>query len=394
MKTYEYKGYDKSGKACRGLVEAVSVKGARGHLAARGILAEAVSVTGKRERFDTDARTIIYRELGSMLGSGMSLVPALNVLIDSGDSGIPRGVLAGVRDRVKEGSSLASAFSECSDAVTDFEKAIIEVAERSGNVGEMLDLLAGFLESHQKLIERIQTALIYPGILITIGICMAIIMFVFLVPRARDMLEENGIPLPAITAGIIWLGDFVIRWGLAIAVVIAGIVWWFRRNLADNEDFALRFNAGLFRVPVLGRGLEILSNLRFARALAIMVKGGVPMPDSVELAGRATGSKWVASMASTEAAAVKHGSSLADAIRRIPPLSVSLPGAIETGEAGGSLARMLDNVSAKHERQWESFTSRFLAYLEPIIIVAIGGFVLLIALSVILPIISITKGIG
>ena len=146
-----------------------------------------------------------------------------------------------------------------------------------------------------------------------------------------------------------------------------------------------------FRLPLIGRGYAIVANLRCVRTLAIMLKGGVGLVDALPLAGRSTGSAWVASLMEREADAVRHGSSLADAIRRVPPLAVSLPAWIQAGEASGALEKLLETAGDAFQHQWNRFATRTLSWLEPALIFLIGLFVLLVTLSVLLPIVSMNK---
>ena len=199
MKAYEYRGFDKSGKACKGLVDAMSVKDAREKLARNGVLADRVSITGRPLRFPADQRSMVYRELSALLGAGMPLVKALDILIQSPELGDSTILLAGIRDSVREGAALAAAFSKASESVTPFETAIIEAAERSATVEPMLERLAAFLDEQSKLRDKVQSALIYPSIILTVGVCVAVLMLGLLVPRAREILAGSNIPLPALT---------------------------------------------------------------------------------------------------------------------------------------------------------------------------------------------------
>ncbi|MCX7591757.1 MAG: type II secretion system F family protein, partial [Kiritimatiellae bacterium] len=146
-----------------------------------------------------------------------------------------------------------------------------------------------------------------------------------------------------------------------------------------------------FRLPVVGRGLTSLVNLRFARTLAALLKGGVGAIEGFKLAGRATGNEWVALLAEREAETVRHGSSLSEAVRRIGPLSGGLPGWIQTGEAGGGLADLLERAADRYEMRWERFLERSVTVMEPLLILLIGGFVLTVTLSVLLPILSLSQ---
>jgi general secretion pathway protein F len=193
---------------------------------------------------------------------------------------------------------------------------------------------------------------------------------------------------------MIALGAFLSRWGAAGAAVVAGAAIGFRRHIRTDGAARIRWDRFLFRLPLWGNGYALLVNLRFARTLAILLRGGVPLLDGFVLAGRAGGSPWVESLVKFEAESVRHGGTLAAALRRIPPLARSLPGWVQTGEAGGEMDRLLDAAARRFQGQWDRFVARCLSLLEPSLILLIGGFVLLVTLSVLLPIISMTQSVA
>ena len=163
---------------------------------------------------------------------------------------------------------------------------------------------------------------------------------------------------------------------------------------AADESFRVGVDHRLFRLPLVGSGYLILVNLRFARTLSILIRGGVGITESMALAGRSTGSAWVARQVDQAAEAVRHGSSIADALRRVVPLSRFLPGWIQTGETSGSLDRMLDRAADRCQEQWTRFVARRLALLEPALILVIGAVVLTVAVAIILPVLALNRAMG
>jgi general secretion pathway protein F len=215
-----------------------------------------------------------------------------------------------VRDAVREGGSLADAFSKASESVSAFEQAIIEAAETSATVEPMLERLAAFLDEQAKLREKVQGALIYPAIVMTVGICVAILMLGLLVPRTQEILAGSQVPLPALTRFMMALGSGLLKWGLPVAAVLAVVAGTVMRRVTRDPVLQKRWNRLLFRLPLVGRGYTILAKLRFSRTLAILIQGGVTLIDGLVFAGRATGSPWIAEMAEQEAQSIRHGSSL------------------------------------------------------------------------------------
>lgn len=400
MKTFEYKGYDSAGRSCRGLIEALDVKEAREKLAARSIFAERVaSVGGKaspafrpwREQLDLDARTMLYRELGALLRAGLPLANALEVLIAAPELGANRTHLAGIRDRIREGTSLADAVAHSTSAFSPFERAVIEVGERSGSLEVALDRLARFLEEQQKIKDRIQTALIYPAIVVTLALVIAVVMMGVMIPRWSEQLAQFNVKLPALTQWMLAVGKWTLPVTVALLVLVCGAFLYLRKKLKSDAEIRIRWSRIAFRIPLVRRACSALVNLRFARTLSLLLGGGVPLVDGVGLAGRATGNPWVSHLAEHGAEALRHGKSLADAIRAIEPLSASLPGWIQAGEASGKLEDLLENAADRYQQQWDRLITRAIGVLEPVLILVVGLFVLLIALSILLPVMSLNQ---
>ena len=404
MRTFAYRGYDSAGVSRRGLIEAVDAKEAREKLATRGVLAEHVATVGggqpaalgaRPRSFDAAVRIDFYRELGVLLGSGLPLVAALEVLIESPELGVSGETLAALRDSVKEGMPLESALAAANPRVRPFERAIIEAGEKSGSLDGVLERLALFMEEQQRLREKIVSALIYPGIILCFALAVATVMLGFVIPSAVEVLRENArVELPALTRFMMTGGRWLF-WSLPFILAggVAGIAYARRRSRRDAA-WGNRMDQRIFRLPVIGRGYSLVVNLRCARTLGLLLKGGVGLVEALPMAGRATGSRWVAGQLEIEADSVRHGSSLADAIRRVPVLAGSLPAWIQAGEASGALERLLDTAGNAYQHQWDRFVARTLSWLEPVLIAMIGAFVLLVVLSVLLPILSLNRLLG
>lgn len=406
MRTFAYKGFDSAGAVRRGLIEAQDLKEAREKLMARGILPHQVSpsesVAGSRLSarrgisFKAESRVAFYRELGVLLGAGLPLVAAMEILMESPELGVSPSLLAGVRDRIREGASLAGALTTMAPYIKPYEKAILEVGEKSGNLEAMLERLALFLEEQEHLREKIVSAMIYPAIILAFAIIVAAVLLGFVVPAAASVISEQSdkLQLPLLTRFMMALGRGLL-FGLPVAL-LAGLFGrsYLMQRMATEPALRFRMDQWLFQVPLVGRGYTIAVNLRCARTLSILLQGGVGLVDAMALAGRSTGSVWVAHLMEAEAESIRHGSSLADAMRRIPPLARSLPAWIQAGEASGALERLLDTAGNAYQHQWNRYVSRTLSWLEPILILAIGIFVLLVTLSVLLPIISLNQTLG
>lgn len=400
MKTFAYRGFDQSGRGARGLIEALDLKEAREKLSARGVLAERVdpasggSGSGARVRpFDLDVRAVFYRELAALVRAGLPVVPALDILIQAPDQQAQSGLLAGVRDRVREGATLSQALAESSPLITPFERAVLTSGVRAGNLEVVLDQLGGYLDDQVRLREGVQSAMLYPLLVIALALLIGIGMLGFVLPSLTRMFAEGNIPIPALTRGLLWVGRHTFTVGVPLLLALLGGLLLLRQRLHRDRAFGIRFEQGLDRIPWVRKGLRLLAGLRFARTLALLVRGGVPLVDALDLAGEATGSRWISAEMRRGAEEARHGRPVAQIIRTVPPLSDSLPGWFQAGEASGDLAGLLEQAARRLQMQWESYLNRMLKLVEPLLILVVGVLVLLIALAILLPILSLNQAV-
>jgi type II secretory pathway component PulF len=401
MKTFEYRGFDLTGQSAQGLVEGIDSKDARERLTSRGILAERLHPATERQRrgalarsasFGLERRAGLYRELAALVQAGLPLAQALEVLIQAPEQDDDAVRLADVRDRIREGAGFSEAWSAAGAGITPFEKAVLRSGEKAGNLGDILDQLATYLEDQHQLRESVKTALLYPVFVLGLAIVVAVAMFGFILPNMRKLFEQTAAELPLITRILMGFGDIGAAWVLvALAAMASGVYAGLaavRRHPARRE----RMDQRLFRLPVIGKGYRLLASVRFARTLGLLLRGGVGLVEGMELAGAATGSPWLASRLRADAGAVRDGASLAQVLRNIPPFGGTLPGWIHAGEASGNLVAMLEKAAARHEHQWKMLVRRLTAVIEPVLILCVALIVMVIALAVLLPILRMNEG--
>jgi type II secretory pathway component PulF len=178
---------------------------------------------------------------------------------------------------------------------------------------------------------------------------------------------------------------------VVLPLVLAVVAFLMLREWRRSAEFRQKADRFLFNMPLWGKGYESLSCLRFSRTLAFLLDGGIALPEAVTMAGRATGSEWVEALATREAEAIKHGSGLAEAVQRIPPLANGLPGWIQAGEASGDVAGLLKHAADRFDQIWERLIARAVQVFEAVIILFVGVCVLMLALAILLPILSLNQ---
>jgi general secretion pathway protein F len=199
--------------------------------------------------------------------------------------------------------------------------------------------------------------------------------------------DTSGQALPAITSAMIWISEFLQNWWWLLLLV--GVAGYFgvQRFLAFPGN-KRRFHLLLLKLPVIGKLVRGLNTARFSRTLSILSSSGVPVLDALQLAAPVVTNLPMRDAVVDAAARVREGSSIYAALDRsklFPPMTLHL---IASGESSGNLEDMLDKAAVQQERELEVLIATFMGLFEPLLIVAMGGIVLLIVLSILLPIIN------
>jgi general secretion pathway protein F len=392
MPTFRYQAYTPTGKAVKGRKEGPSRKAVRDQLLSEGVLVRDIQpvTSGKAKRATPAVRSILYRELSALLHAGLPLDRALEILAEHPELASDGDVLPAVRDRVREGGEFSESLKRQLPGLREEEAAVLAAGEAAGTLASVCNELADALEIESELQDQARTALVYPGIITGLSLLILGVMVGVLLPTYEEMLGDVDMELPLLTRVLLGTG----RWmrslpGLAVLLALAGgIVVGVRKLTFSTSDRLAEF---LFRVPVVGAVRSSRVRARFARTLALLLEGGVPVPLAVEGAGRATGSGWLTGKCAEAAGQLSQGSRVAEAIAAVPVLQEDLPGWIRAGEASGDLPGLLRHAASGHERAWRRGMDRLLALLEPALIIAVGGLILLVALAILLPMLRMNQ---
>lgn len=395
MKTFAYRGYTVSGARTAGLVEALNPKEAREKLAARGILPEALEPAGqrmrsRRRRVSLSDRSAFYREYAALLRAGVPAVAALELMAAGRSVAGLDETLSALRDRLRGGESLSTAWPEVAGGIDRFEEALLESGQRAGRLPDALLQAAEYLEEETRIRGELASALLYPLMVATVALVAALTMLLAVLPRLNALFADAGIAFPPSTRALLWLGREG-RWVIVTVILLflfAGVLiarlWRDPAQAPTLERLALR-------APVVRSAFRQFATARFCRTLSLLIRGGVPLVDALPLAGRASGSALVTRALEAGSAAVRRGQSIAAALLACPILGETVTPWYRAGEAAGDLPGLLEQAARRYQLQWERFIQRLGRLLEPLLIVLVGGFVLLVALGLLQPLLSLNQ---
>jgi len=406
MPVFEYKALDVKGKTTSGIIDADSAVAARQKLRSGGIFPVSVMKVDddpptKKEsgtspmwrpfkRVRAYEVSMMTRQLSTLVGAGFPLVSAIDALIPSTKSHALKKYLARIKDSIVEGNSFARALSLYPGIFPPLYINMIRAGETSGTLEIVLERLAEITEKQQALKNKIQSALVYPILMLFIGSGVLFFLLVYIVPSITSIFADMNQVLPAPTRLLIAISNIFKSYWWGILIVISAAALAIHRAKKTEKGRYL-FDKILLFMPGLNLLTKKLSIARFSRTLGSLLENGVSMLPALEIAKNTAENVLISDNVEEATEEVGKGQPLATALAAkniFPLLSIQM---IQVGEQSGKLEEMLIKVADVFENEVESSVMRMTTMLEPLMILVMGVIVGFIVLSICLPIFEMNQ---
>ena len=401
MAQWSFAALDEGGRRRRGTVEGDNARHVRSLLREQGLRPLNVRPAapgiasrfrlGKRRALGSEALAQLTRQLATLLRGGLPLDAALNAL--AAQRARHSEILVGVRARVQEGYSFAEALGASRRRFPELLVATVGAGERIGRLEEVLERLAEHFEKRQALRQQVRAALAYPMVLTVFSLAIVSLMLVYVVPQVTPVFVDSGVELPRLTRVLIAVSDFARAWGwLALLAAAAGCGLLARALRLPAAR--LQLHRLLLRTPLFGALSRELNSARLMQSLSTLTDAGVSVWESLRVAARMLTNLPMRQATMDAAREVSEGKPAAEALDRhglFPPLCIQL---IASGEASGELHQLLGRAAETQERELSARINTLTSLLQPVLIMLVGGFVLLIVLSILMPIFEMNRLIG
>jgi len=406
MPAYEYVALNDRGRQEKGLLEGDTPRQVRQQLRERGLTPLDVHEVAERPPTGSDnlraglgfgkggmsssELSLFTRQLSTLARSGLPLDESLTAVAQQSESRRVQRITLGVRARVVEGDSLASALNGFPNAFPALFRATVEAGEQAGKLDHVLERLADYVESRQQMRSKIMLATFYPAILTVVAISVVILLMTYVVPKVVNVFDSIHAELPPLTRGLIAFSGFLRDYGIYLAIAIVLGVIAFSRALR-KDDFRRAVDSRVLKLPLIGRLARGSNTGRFMRTLGILFGSGVPILDALRIGSQVVSNLPMREAIDAATRRVREGASvnrsLADS-KLFPPITLHL---IASGEASGRLDEMLDRAADNQEREVETMIAVVMAVFEPMLILTMGGVVLVIVLAILLPIFNLNQ---
>lgn len=406
MPAFNYQALDEHGKTVKGILEGDSPRQIRAQLRDKNLKPISVEAANERQsksssstdgfslnnlfkpslRMKPQELSLVTRQLATLVQANLPLDEALFAASKQVRRSQVKSILLEVRAKVLEGHSLAYALGEMPKVFNELYRSMVKAGEHAGFLGIVLEKLADYTESSQQTQQQIKMAMVYPIILMLVAVVVIGALLIFVVPKLVRVFENNNAELPMLTQVMIGLSEFVSSYKMVIlagilAAIVFGVKYWLKK-----ESNRRRWHRLILAIPGLNTLAIMADSARFAGTLSVLTASGVPLLDGLRIAAAVMGNLVLRDAGEQAAIAVQEGSSLHKALEQaeyFPPMMVHM---VASGEASGELESMLQRSANNQERELEMTLATVMGIFEPIMIITMGGFVLVIVLAILLPI--------
>lgn len=402
MAAFEFTALDASGRERKGVLEGDTPRQVRQQLREQGLAPLAVAEVRSSEKHRAASRlsfqrgisatdlALITRQFATLVRSGLPIEEALQVVSRQTEKPRLRNMLMGVRARVMEGHTLATALRDFPHIFSDLYSATVSAGEQSGHLEVVLERLADYTETRQALRQKIMLALIYPVVVTGVAILVVTALLAFVVPQVVQVFENTGQQLPILTRLLIAVSGFIRDYGVLLLVILA-VLGVMAASLLRRPGPKLRFNQLLLSLPLIARLVRSMNTARFMRTFSILTASGVPVIEAMRISAQVMSNLVMRAAVEEASRRVREGANLHKSLERsgyFPPIAIHL---VASGETSGKLEQMLDRAAVSQEREIETLLAAILGLFEPLLILGMGGMVLVIVLAILLPIFDLNQ---
>ncbi len=399
MPAYSFEAVDAQGQTRRGVLEADTSRAARSQLRAQDWVPLRVEPVQRDNRglntviwepkiFSATALAIWTRQLSGLVSAGLPIERALSALAEEADTDRQRDLVASLRTEVNAGTTFAKALAQHPREFSGIYVAVIATGEQSGHLGAVLEGLADDLQTQQQLQAKLLAASLYPAIVSLVAVLIVLFLLAYVVPQVAQVFSAHQQALPALTRFMLGLSDVVKHYWL-FALVLVGVASIATRMALQHAALRQRFDAAWLQLPLLGRLARGYNAARFAGTLAMLVNAGVPILKALQAATDTLSNAAMRVDAQQVLVLVREGAPLASAMAQHPRFPRMLAMFSRLGEQTGTLPTMLKRAADQLSEEVQRRALQLASLLEPLLIVAMGGMVMLIVLAVMLPIIQL-----
>ena len=386
-----WEGTDRHGKKVKGKSLANDEASVRADLRRQGVVPTRIRKQRKGlfsggGKIETGDIAIFSRQLATMLGAGIPLVQAFEIVGNGHENAAMQKLILAIKADVEGGSALAEALAKQPLYFDDLFVNLVEAGEQAGALESLLDKIATYKEKTEAIKKKIKKALTYPAAVLVVAFVVTTILLIFVIPSFEDLFKGFGADLPGFTRMVIDLSAFVRAKGVFIAIAIGAAISAFLYFKKRSRPFRHFLDRLMLKMPIIGPILQKASIARYARTLSTMFAAGVPLVEALESVAGATGNIVYEVGVMEMRDEVATGQRLQQSMENTDLFPNMVVQMIAVGEESGSLDEMSAKVADFYEADVDDAVDNLSSLLEPMIMAILGVLVGGLVVAMYLPI--------
>ncbi len=398
---FKYSARNQGGELQTGFVEAASKDLAVNILQGHGLFILSIEDVASSEtsgksffgnRIKLNDVVVFTRQFSILLESKIPLNDSLRALYKQTKNPNLKNVVSEISGDIESGLSLSQAMDKKSDVFSEFYISMIRSAEITGRMEEAMIFLADYLEKESVWRSKVKNSMTYPIIVIGLALVIGVVILTMVFPQITPIFKESGVNLPIVTKIFLSTGEILLKWWWAVLVSVGLIVFGIIDYFKSNEGKVVADEL-LLRAPVFGNLFRRIYVARFAESTSVLIRGGIPVTQALEITGHAIGSLIYKEVLHEIAEGVRAGELLSSLIIKNENLFPSLVGQmVAIGEGSGRLDEILTKISVLYTRESGDILDNLTELIQPVLMIGIGVFVGLLFASILIPIYTLVQG--
>jgi general secretion pathway protein F len=389
MPTYNYIALNNSGTKKKGILSASSEREARRYIKELQLTPVSVTIATRRPSFRSKIKNkeivLMTRQLATLLEANTSIIDALKITTDQLNNKDLISIILNLREDVIQGKRLGQSMKKYPDVFDNTYSSLVTAGDSSGSLDLIFNKLADYLEESASIRQKVFSALTYPIILIGFSIVVIIALLTFVLPQVIGQFVKAGAELPLITNLLIGLSNNIFIILLFLAILIFLVTLGYKKHVANIENH-ISAHKKLLNLPLIGDFILISEVERFSSTMALIMESGTNLDIALEESSKVFNNKYLHHVVMNAKNDVVEGKDFIFSFNKTKVFPNIFMQLISSGYKSGNLVRMFYKASDFLRNEIDSKRSVFLSLLEPLVIIFMGGFIMLIVLAILIPI--------
>jgi len=389
MSTFNYTALDKLGKKKKGVLSAQSEREARKFIKDLNLtpitVTQSEGVRGIKSKVKNKDIVIMTRQIATLLEANMSIIDALKITADQINNKDLITILYSLREDVIQGKRLGQSMMKYPGVFNNTYSSLVTAGDSSGNLDTIFNKLADYLEESASIRQKVISALTYPFILIGFSIIVIISLLVFVLPQVINQFIKAGAELPLITKLLLGLSNNIFIILFVILAISIGLTLLYKKFISEKNNH-ISAHKQFLKIPLIGNFILTSEIERFSSTMALIMESGTNLDTALDESAKVFNNKYLNSLIIEAKNDVIEGKDFIYSLNQtniFPEIFIQL---ISSGYKSGNIIKMFHKSSSFLKNEIETKRSVFLSLLEPLVIIFMGGFIMLIVLAILIPI--------